>query len=146
MRISDWSSDVCSSDLLMDRRARLHRHVRIGLVAAGEVVLRLDVLVLPFATNALVALATIAFTQRRNIDGIGRRRLCRFALHSFPLDIALSAAECRPVVCRVCLSGFAFFANADGRRERVDRKSTRLNSSHYCAPRMPSSACKKKIT
>src|SRR3546814_3334592 len=26
----------------------------------------------------------------------------------------------------------------------VDRKSTRLNSSHYCAPRMPSSACKKK--
>src|SRR3546814_5984769 len=35
------------------------------------------------------------------------------------------------------------------RRERSkprlgDRKSTRLNSSHYCAPRMPSSACKKK--
>src|SRR3546814_1062934 len=25
-----------------------------------------------------------------------------------------------------------------------DRKSTRLNSSHYCAPRMPSSACKNK--
>src|SRR3546814_7922541 len=27
-----------------------------------------------------------------------------------------------------------------------DRKSTRLNSSHNCASRMPSSACKKKIT
>src|SRR3546814_3378342 len=26
----------------------------------------------------------------------------------------------------------------------TDRKSTRLNSSHYCASRMPSSACKKK--
>src|SRR3546814_8193326 len=26
-----------------------------------------------------------------------------------------------------------------------DRKSTRLNSSHYCASRMPSSACKKKM-
>src|SRR3546814_10456343 len=26
----------------------------------------------------------------------------------------------------------------------ADRKSTRLNSSHYCATRMPSSACKKK--
>src|SRR3546814_7195859 len=25
----------------------------------------------------------------------------------------------------------------------TDRKSTRLNSSHYCAPRMTSSACKK---
>src|SRR3546814_10916047 len=28
--------------------------------------------------------------------------------------------------------------------ERPDRKSTRLNSSHLCASRMPSSACKKK--
>src|SRR3546814_4659374 len=27
---------------------------------------------------------------------------------------------------------------------RVDRKSTRLNSSHYCATRMPSSALKQK--
>src|SRR3546814_10689913 len=27
-----------------------------------------------------------------------------------------------------------------------DRKSTRLKSSHYCASRMPSSACKKKKT
>src|SRR3546814_10069875 len=26
--------------------------------------------------------------------------------------------------------------------ESLDRKSTRLNSSHYCASRMPSSACK----
>src|SRR3546814_8362266 len=25
-----------------------------------------------------------------------------------------------------------------------DRKRTRLNSSHYCAPHMPSSACKKQ--
>src|SRR3546814_3010951 len=29
---------------------------------------------------------------------------------------------------------------------RVDRKSTRLNYSHSCAYRMPSSACKKKTT
>src|SRR3546814_3132014 len=29
------------------------------------------------------------------------------------------------------------------RTEVGDRKSTRLNSSHYCASRMPSSACKK---
>src|SRR3546814_10525766 len=26
-----------------------------------------------------------------------------------------------------------------------DRKSTRLNSSHQCASRMPTSACKKKV-
>src|SRR3546814_3215419 len=29
------------------------------------------------------------------------------------------------------------------RQEALDRKSTRLNSSHLCASRMPSSACKK---
>src|SRR3546814_8563241 len=29
---------------------------------------------------------------------------------------------------------------------KQDRKSTRLNSSHYCATRMQSSACKKKNT
>src|SRR3546814_1728639 len=29
-------------------------------------------------------------------------------------------------------------------RSCIDRKSTRLNSSHSCASRMPSSACKKK--
>src|SRR3546814_5190472 len=34
-------------------------------------------------------------------------------------------------------------------RDRIpprDRKSTRLNSSHLCAPRIPSSACNKKTT
>src|SRR3546814_10584449 len=30
-------------------------------------------------------------------------------------------------------------------RARRDRKSTRLNSSHYCASRLPSSALKKKL-
>src|SRR3546814_968389 len=29
-------------------------------------------------------------------------------------------------------------------RGRIDRKSTRLKSSHYCASRLPSSACRKK--
>src|SRR3546814_6088713 len=30
------------------------------------------------------------------------------------------------------------------RDEGIARKSTRLNSSHYCASRLPSSACKQK--
>src|SRR3546814_7252485 len=37
----------------------------------------------------------------------------------------------------------AFRSRAD-LHSGLDRKSTRLNSSHYCASRMPSSACKKK--
>src|SRR3546814_9826763 len=35
---------------------------------------------------------------------------------------------------------FLYFLDPDG----IDRTSTRLNSSHYCASRMPASACKKK--
>src|SRR3546814_5643072 len=38
----------------------------------------------------------------------------------------------------------AFVENQVDDLENGDRKSTRLNSSHSCAPRMPSSACKKK--
>src|SRR3546814_1064041 len=35
---------------------------------------------------------------------------------------------------------------ASGSATSGDRKRTRLNSSHYCASRMPSSACKKNMT
>ena len=34
----------------------------------------------------------------------------------------------------------AFFSAMKGERVRIDRKSTRLNSSHYALSRMPSSA------
>src|SRR3546814_6678471 len=37
-------------------------------------------------------------------------------------------------------------ARHDGRARRADRKSTRLNSSHQCATRMPPSGWKKKKT
>src|SRR3546814_13015217 len=36
MRISDWSSDVCSSDLFIDEIDRLVRQVAIGDVAVRE--------------------------------------------------------------------------------------------------------------
>src|SRR3546814_1708110 len=38
----------------------------------------------------------------------------------------------------------AYHRHDDVEHDRQDRKSTRLNSSHYCASRMPSSARKKK--
>src|SRR3546814_5905121 len=40
----------------------------------------------------------------------------------------------------------SFAAKIWGGDDARDRKSTRLNSSHYCAPRMPSFVCKKKST
>src|SRR3546814_18417103 len=41
MRISDWSSDVCSSDLLRDRQERGHREARLGRKSADRAVERL---------------------------------------------------------------------------------------------------------
>src|SRR3546814_5348637 len=67
--------------------------------------------------------------ERRRISG-------RDGCHSRAtgrLSFRLSA----PLRCRDCVHrGYLL--------QRRDRKSTRLNSSHSCASRMPSSACKKK--
>src|SRR3546814_5371839 len=38
MRISDWSSDVCSSDLPTRLHPRPRRHVRDAIVAAAEII------------------------------------------------------------------------------------------------------------
>src|SRR3546814_7791491 len=100
MRISDWSSDVCSSDL----------PPAVG--SEGE---RPD-----------------------------RRAMSMERRHDAPLvdlpeiDRAVDAAGGGPAAVR---------RDGDGEdgpfmaaQHRQDRKSTRLNSSHYCATRMPSSA------
>ena len=58
------------------------------------------------------------------------------------LDALHDAPEIDTVVCRQ-EGGVAYMADADGKltgRPGVDRKSTRLNSSHLRLSRMPSSA------
>src|SRR3546814_3969311 len=96
MRISDWSSDVCSSNMR-------------GMVRALALVL-----VLTFATGAVahaVQASGMAFEMAMTADG------------TMP-------------GCNGC------DGDDDGNNgavELTDRKSPRLNSSHYCATRMPSS-------
>src|SRR3546814_1348253 len=105
MLISDWSSDVCSSDL--------HRFVDLVVHRRG----------------GRAGAARIFEAVRHRVIGpahdIERR-----------LEILLGlAGEANDEVARNRDVG-ACFANAFDE----DRKSTRLNSSHYCASRMPSSA------
>src|SRR3546814_3279488 len=100
MRISDWSSDVCSSDLDID--------VDPGAVPFDAEFIGVDLL----ARELQVA----RFGPR-----VARR--------------VRRPRECRDAGGILCI----------GPRGR-DRKRTRLHSSHYCAPRMPSSARKKKHT
>src|SRR3546814_8193723 len=118
MRISDWSSDVCSSDLgnaALQRRAR----ARQGYIRA---------------------------CKGSAID-IGAKNLLRRSI-----VICVIYGVSRPHHLRIepgCLTDpgevgrLTVLKHEIRNVERVssgDRKSTRLNSSHYCASRMPSSA------
>src|SRR3546814_1440736 len=113
MRISDWSSDVCSSDLL---------HVLVDAaraldVAAGEPADERDVHAADEADDA-------------GLGSHGRQ-------HTHHIRPFLLAKQDGLHVGRL------HHRIDDGKAG--DRKSTRLNSSHYCASRMPYPARKKQI-
>src|SRR3546814_2017495 len=107
MRISDWSSDVCSSDRQIETRAltgkfdvlRAHRHIEAILVAERE---------------ALAVDGDRAF-HRRDVD-----------------DRQLAALEERVARGRgrLALRGQLDRRRTDRDAADQDRKSTRLNSSH----------------
>src|SRR3546814_8877801 len=72
------------------------------------------------------------------LNGVERK----LALGPYP-EITLAEARSARDAARKQVA-HAVDPNAAKRQARIDRKSTRLNSSHSCATRMPSSACKKK--
>src|SRR3546814_9698604 len=112
VRISDWSSDVCSSDLLFLHRQRVH-------VGAHED--RRTVAIFEQADDAGAA----------DLLGHGKARVAQMLRED-----ARGADLLHPefgVLVEVLVKRVE-------RRIVLDRKSTRLNSSHYCATRMPSSA------
>src|SRR3546814_3720069 len=123
MRISDWSSDVCSSDL----QPLIHVHVNdlraIFNLLPGD----LDSGMVIASKDQLLELGGAgdvgAFT---NVDENGGCLLghCSF-LPPLPLTRRRLGEGTEPL---------------DGWFETRDRKSTRLTSSHSCACRMPSSA------
>src|SRR3546814_9123922 len=108
MRISDWSSDVCSSDLdkpgaaIAQAAALLGEHLQAVHVGYCEA------------------------------DSAGRLAL----LHDW------AAADLPPASDDLTIAHFGEgLAQPLSKGQAVrDRKSTRLNSSHSCASRMPSSA------
>src|SRR3546814_6884358 len=107
MRISDWSSDVCSSDLLKrDLLIDIAARVRRQLCRNG-------------VPETIIARAT------RYVDDCNSKALVlgfarRFATYKRATLILRDEARLARLL--------------------KDRKSTRLNSSHSCASRMPSSA------
>src|SRR3546814_2532836 len=134
MRISDWSSDVCSSDLAASDT--MNGAVAGVLIAA---------LTEQFGGRSVsIMLAKVSAQQARirdsAVSGEGRARIggedewigFRFSTR---YDTAFKTAA----YPEITLGGVP-----GDERNMPDRKSTRLNSSHKCATRMPSSAWKNK--
>src|SRR3546814_4811505 len=114
MRISDWSSDVCSSDLAHREKLRV-----IG------------------RENDLEKMNRQALRLARDV---ARRNGCLMAgnicnTNAYETDDSATHAKVRAMFEEQI--GWAVEEGADF---LIDRKSTRLNSSHSCASRIPSSA------
>src|SRR3546814_8048584 len=118
MRNSDWSSDVCSSDL---------EHTELPFSTGLPVpALPLCSAVRPLSQTTIRTKPRLELTR---FDSLAARPSCPFRHSALRLT-------------RNALKGFggkaarSHISASDG----LDRKSTRLNSSHSCAYRMPSSA------
>src|SRR3546814_8720357 len=120
MRISDWSSDVCSSDLPLRELPRQPRGQRV-----------------PWRANASdwgrmhhAALAAVARLEIAQLQAGARQPAWLFEMPMRGrggLDV---------LQLRICPEP----VSAQGDRAWIDRKSPRLNSSHSCAIRMTSPA------
>src|SRR3546814_5075951 len=143
MRISDWSSDVCSSDLRGERQRLFaapaederiaplqpqHAPVPAGLADQPS----MDVVLSGGRpARALADVDEQRVRTRCGQDIVADQRVVEDDVRR--LDRPQRQQRQKPRVAR---------AGADqpdrARQEIGDRKSTRLNSSHQCAPRMPS--------
>src|SRR3546814_4403327 len=141
MRISDWSSDVCSSDLVKVADALPHPPGGRGNDGRG----------VDFRHASVVLLALLRLGLLGEALGIARRAEdVAHARHVGALDAdllhhlvdqrrlgAIAQGAFDHLVGRRAMAAAAVAAEAVDVKD-LDRKSTRLNSSHSCAYRMPS--------
>src|SRR3546814_9914796 len=134
MRISDWSSDVCSSDLL----ALLQKTLSDASALPPDDPLRIR----------------LEMEHASAVSALGDRKAARKALEAL-YDRSRQARGARDPATMDVENNLAILLGRMGEaklgREHMehlvpmrrgvlgDRKSTRLHSSHYCAARMPSS-------
>src|SRR3546814_9676986 len=118
MRISDWSSDVCSSDLK-------------GFNAEGVAFVR--------DLHASIAIAKIGFSDDDGCKLFGGSREVEAVSADVDRDRVAFIDEAARAIVGDVKQDFGLLAEISDIAQS-DRKSTRLNSSHYCASRMPHSA------
>src|SRR3546814_4424550 len=125
MLISDWSSDVCSSDLRKPRFREISPTSRVPSAYRHES----DRRSWPAGNDSHHISVRGATGFQRGHD--------RQAWQAEASEMPESSQPSCPALplCSAC---------AEQHSLQSDRKSTRLNSSHYCAVRMPCSARKNK--
>src|SRR3546814_10830486 len=129
MRIRDWSSDVCSSDLIQGvRRMRKSFEQRVVLVTGGAAGLGRCFAEHFAAEGARLILLDIDEKGLEQTAAILRERGSECAVHR--VDLAVES-QIRQFAAQLC---------AQHPRLDVDRKSPRRNSSPQCASRLPSYA------
>src|SRR3546814_1494519 len=127
LRISDWSSDVCSSDL-PDHSSGSPLHPFERRPIQGDTPLLLKLQRDPNGLLCAIAFETIHGGPNSIFSALGDILRYRERIAAWPRIIKRYAVI--PMQIGVPC-------------HRQDRKSTRLNPSHSCATRMPSSACTK---
>src|SRR3546814_2281285 len=139
MRISDWSSDVCSSDLTVGGRYTWEKkrwygrqQTFIPALAGGfdpglSIGEALDASVFNFPAGVIQVLDKANEpTYRASLGYQATDDLFVYATYSHGFKAGAFNDQ---------IGSFAPFGN--DLDAFADRKSTRLNSSHYCAARMP---------
>src|SRR3546814_10516181 len=122
MRISDWSSDVCSSDLMLGRA------LRIGIEQAG---LQPNLQSCFKNARGFVDIALRLLDAGRRQGYVGQRPLVGFQVASDGLEaFRATGLPTRGRRCLDKLQGLGFFQDAAQCQQARDRKSTRLTSSH----------------
>src|SRR3546814_10633389 len=139
MRISDWSSDVCSSDLpfrhgFFDGIAGVDPFDHLFGRGEGE-----------FALTKTLPITDLVF-----FSVVGDCVSDAAILHQVAVPASVGFIDARLILAEEFGRSFPVLALPrrrdlfEDRLRRRDRRSTRLKSGHYCASRMTSSARSKK--
>src|SRR3546814_3428992 len=134
MRISDWSSDVCSSDLHIVSLKPAGQRVTVRL--GGEVIAETDRAVLCEETgHDPVYYIPMTDTRAALLRPSSTRSHCPLKGDASYWSVSAGGKDARNAAWSYDLP----YDEAAGLRGQ-DRKSKRLNSSHHCASRMPTPA------
>src|SRR3546814_7608719 len=128
MRISDWSSDVCSSDLPRPRGVRL----RLALEELGPVFIKFGqaLSTRPDLVPADIAIELAGLQDRVPPFPAAQARQIIEAELGKPIDAVFAEFDDVPMASASVAQVHSARLRVAAEQETLDRKSTRLNSSH----------------